>query len=453
MTEEERRKKFERERRRQRNRKVEILQDVDDEIRGHLEEARDRINGRLGAGGSDFENFVLPSLKREIDQLLEETGEKMAASAAGAADRAFEAGADLIDKPIAAGGIEIAAVLPKLNRGQVMAIRSFLTGRMKDVTVQARRRINAEIGQVIIGTQTAHQATERVAKHLTKGGISRAQGIVRTEVGRAYSTATQQRMDQAVQKLPGLQKIWRRSGKINSRVAHDLADGQTRPVDKPFDVGGEQLMYPRDPKGSAKNTIRCGCDNLPHMAHWEMKHPKDQPFTDRERALSPLKHRIDAVRLQGYDTWSRNVIAGRVPAAGNFETVANLGEPERAFLIARGIEPATMEIAISDRRIRHMARDAKRGRGNAVPPGVIRRLPDRLLEPKAILWQKTAKTPTLIYVFEVKGEKRLAAVPVKIRRRDRTEKVHNHNWIASGGMIDPSNLKDGNRYAPITGEI
>jgi hypothetical protein len=38
-----------------------------------------------------------------------------------------------------------------------------------------------------------------------------------------------------------------------------FADGQVRKANEPFDVGGEELMYPRDPSGSPENTINCHC--------------------------------------------------------------------------------------------------------------------------------------------------------------------------------------------------
>jgi uncharacterized protein with gpF-like domain len=46
---------------------------------------------------------------------------------------------------------------------------------------------------------------------------------------------------------------------------HLAADGQVQDIDEPFDVGGEQLMYPGDPAGSPGNTINCRCTVLPVM--------------------------------------------------------------------------------------------------------------------------------------------------------------------------------------------
>jgi hypothetical protein len=124
-------------------------------------------------------------------------------------------------------------------------------------------------------------------------GRGRALTIVRTELGRAYSVAGQQRFDQAREVLPGLQKQWRRSGKIHSRASHDRADGQVRPVDQPFDVAGVQLRFPRDPRGPAKETINCGCTSLPFMASWEVATPGRLPFTPTELAARPSRATLE----------------------------------------------------------------------------------------------------------------------------------------------------------------
>ena len=79
----------------------------------------------------------------------------------------------------------------------------------------------------------AAACTARVAALLKTGGRSRALTIVRTELGRAYSLAGQQRMEQASEVLPGLRKQWRRSGKLRARLTHDAIDGQLRDADKP----------------------------------------------------------------------------------------------------------------------------------------------------------------------------------------------------------------------------
>lgn len=50
-----------------------------------------------------------------------------------------------------------------------------------------------------------------------------------------------------------MKKQWRRSGKVHSRATHDLADGQVVGVDEKFQVGGEELRFPRDLNASAQH--------------------------------------------------------------------------------------------------------------------------------------------------------------------------------------------------------
>lgn len=43
------------------------------------------------------------------------------------------------------------------------------------------------------------------------------------------------------------------------RQSHVRADGQTTPIDQPFDVGGARLRYPGDPSGPIEEVINCRC--------------------------------------------------------------------------------------------------------------------------------------------------------------------------------------------------
>lgn len=43
------------------------------------------------------------------------------------------------------------------------------------------------------------------------------------------------------------------------RKAHEEADGQEIDINKPFEVGGEELDFPCDPLAGAKNTVNCRC--------------------------------------------------------------------------------------------------------------------------------------------------------------------------------------------------
>ena len=58
-------------------------------------------------------------------------------------------------------------------------------------------------------------------------------------------------------------KGWMCSFVPDSRDEHMAADGQERKLDEPFDVGGETMMYPGDPSGSAGNVCNCLCATYP----------------------------------------------------------------------------------------------------------------------------------------------------------------------------------------------
>jgi uncharacterized protein with gpF-like domain len=58
---------------------------------------------------------------------------------------------------------------------------------------------------------------------------------------------------------------WLSAHDNRTRLDHREADGQVVIVGTPFLVGGEQLLYPGDPKGSAGNVINCRCCTVPRV--------------------------------------------------------------------------------------------------------------------------------------------------------------------------------------------
>lgn len=287
--EDERDRRFRAERRRQMRRLSRIQTDTRDEIVRQLRAAQAKIDAALARGASDYQRFQLPLLRASVRTALESFGERAGESAARGAGKAWHAGVDLVDEPLAAGGARISAILPSVDTRQLDAMRNFLTGKMRDVSLDLVNDVNATLAQVAIGTVNVGQAVDAITHALESGGRRRAQTIVRTELGRAYASAAQERMAQAAERLPGLKKQWRRSGKLRSRPAHDAADGQIRAVDEPFVIDGDELMYPRDPAAAPAQTINCGCLSLPHMERWTVSQPGRQPFSDREIALDRNK--------------------------------------------------------------------------------------------------------------------------------------------------------------------
>lgn len=293
MNDKERDKAFKKERSQRIKDRASIQRATHAEIMQLLQVAQDDIQTTLRHSPTEWEAWYLPQVQQTITTAMTTFSTGASAALGQAAGKAWQAGLDLIDKPIAAGGISIEAMLPSIDTKQLAAMRTFMTDRMTDIGATVAAKINGQMGLVVIGTQSTGDAISQVANIIDQGGRSRATTIVRTELGRVYSTAAHERQQQAKKYLPGMKKQWRRSGKIHSRLAHDAADGQIQPVDDPFIVGGVALMYPHDPKAPAAHTINCGCISLPFMDDWTVESPKKKPFTDLELANSPLKKALN----------------------------------------------------------------------------------------------------------------------------------------------------------------
>jgi uncharacterized protein with gpF-like domain len=82
----------------------------------------------------------------------------------------------------------------------------------------------------------------------------RAWVIARTEMHAAANYAS---VAAAADTGLTLNKVWTATGDDRTREAHQEADGQSVPLDEPFDVDGEDVDQPGD--GSAENSVNCRC--------------------------------------------------------------------------------------------------------------------------------------------------------------------------------------------------
>ena len=90
---------------------------------------------------------------------------------------------------------------------------------------------------------------------------ARALRIARTQTGGAVSTGRHAGMQSANVE----RKSWLTSRDKDVRDSHRAAESRYTegiPLDQPFEVGGQMLMYPGDPSGSAAEIINCRCVEL-----------------------------------------------------------------------------------------------------------------------------------------------------------------------------------------------
>ena len=109
-----------------------------------------------------------------------------------------------------------------------------------------------------------NELTARIKKTLGSNR-ARALRIARTSTAGAVGSGRHAGMKEAGVEL----KAWITSGDTDVRDAHVAAGRQYAegiPLDTPFIVDNESLMYPGDPAGSAANIINCRCLDVARRA-------------------------------------------------------------------------------------------------------------------------------------------------------------------------------------------
>jgi uncharacterized protein with gpF-like domain len=172
------------------------------------------------------------------------------------------------------------AALGPMPLGQVSVdtlsiVQGYTADLITGLSKKAAADVNAIIGRAFLGGQSITDIIAQIG-NATSGGKydglfgtigERAQTIATNEILRVNSIAAQARFEDLAQHHPDLQKQWMHIPAARApRALHILASGQVVDVDQPFNVAGEDLMYPRDPNGSPWNTINCHCLMRPYFS-------------------------------------------------------------------------------------------------------------------------------------------------------------------------------------------
>jgi len=222
---------------------------------------------------TEWQAYHLPEMKAAIERTMQEFGRTYEVELREAQRSFWEAGIDRVDIPLREIGVYQA--IPEIDMTALSILQDYGADLVGGLSKDVIKKINQELTLGIMGQKSPYDVMGAIGRKLKDKSIFRsiavrAETITRTEAGRVLEAAGQARKEKAAQVVPGLQKQWfyGHSPKM-PRLDHMAADGQIRDVDKPFNVGGEELMYPRDPGGSARNTINCGCSSIPYHPRWE----------------------------------------------------------------------------------------------------------------------------------------------------------------------------------------
>jgi len=149
-----------------------------------------------------------------------------------------------------------------LSPEQALPLLSEREKSLIHVNESTLKELTASVLEGLRNHESFKQLAGRVKAIFQDASDRRAPAIAETETNSAVNAGRLMAMRAAkVQK-----KRWQTAEDEKVRPAHALAGAayaEGIPVDEPFIVGGEALMYPGDPHGSIGNIINCRCYSFP----------------------------------------------------------------------------------------------------------------------------------------------------------------------------------------------
>ncbi len=267
----------------------------------------------IGPGGNlPFEIRTLPEIQRSIDSSVAFLQSRASRELADAMDDGFFVGGKVTTDALNATGVPI--VVPQVSP----ALLTVLSNRAGDIfgsnLSAVGEDIMTQVTRSAAGLQTQTQTLRKISKivrttpEFIRGknvrirAAGKAEEIMRTEVGRAFSTAQQASSEEIAKTIPSMRKKWVNAGGIGVRRGHRKAQNDYRvggkigpiPIKQRFKITDftrtgrtsfinvrgrgaskntihvpsrsrtgvirvSKMLYPRDPAGSAGNVIRCRC--------------------------------------------------------------------------------------------------------------------------------------------------------------------------------------------------
>ena len=127
-----------------------------------------------------------------------------------------------------------------------------------------------------------------------------------------------------------------------------------------------------------------------------------------------------------------------------------------AALQARGINPVSAAMTVTQKQAMHSIRDAKAARGQSVPRERLRHMPDIIADPDAILLDR--KGGELLYVFSVPGSEQFGKLVIRFDFVEKAKgpdgrKMVVSNSFRTAGMVPVDALRNAADYDVLKGGL
>ena len=156
------------------------------------------------------------------------------------------------------------------------------------------KQIQSAATQSILQGESIPEIAERLAETVGDKDAAAAVRNARTMITGAENAGRQAAAERATEKGINITKVWVATLDMRTRHAHRFLDGQRQPVDKPFVVDGNEIMYPGDMSAKPYLIYNCRCGYITQ-------------FKGLEKDIQNYDIRKDpSVNNMSYDEWKQS---------------------------------------------------------------------------------------------------------------------------------------------------
>lgn len=181
---------------------------------------------------------------------------------------------------------------------------NFREGKIRDV-----HELRKALATSLLKGEGINDIAKRI-KPIVERSMSDSIRIARTETTRVQNAARIDVGKHGEELGFTMMKEWVATNDDRTRDEHNEADGQQVPVNEPFIVGGEKMMYPADLSmgASAWNTINCRCTMVTFLAQNNEKlNGLEEQKTSLQKQATEIKQKMDAKNKTYSGIWKDNV--------------------------------------------------------------------------------------------------------------------------------------------------
>lgn len=247
---------------------------IDEVLKARAQAVRE-LRGILVSDATRAAKYRATSILTSMDDAVASWAERYGVTIERLSREAAQAGAVDALRPMGLSerlGQVAADLAPRVASSTVEGMLRVQQNLVKGVSDGMRDALRSTLHAGILMGEDPREVAQRIREDLSdlpalRNAFSRSELIARTEVLRAYSAGENEAVQEFAEEIAPLgmelTKSWLPILDDRVREAHaEMADEDPIPVSEPFTVDGELLMYPRDPNGSAGNTVNCRCSML-----------------------------------------------------------------------------------------------------------------------------------------------------------------------------------------------